>query len=110
VVAVLVLQVLALQVLALQVLALQVREQEQWRQRERPDKGGNPRPVFEAASATLGNSTGKIERGPQIGTEHFRRSVVLFRRERANAFKKPACRTRNEDHEISGAGTTVAGH
>src|SRR6266702_5040965 len=43
-------------------LAVQVRKQEHQRKRERPDKGGNPRPAFEAASATLGNSSGKIHR------------------------------------------------
>jgi hypothetical protein len=44
------------------VLAMQVREQEyQWK-RERPDKHSNPRPGFETASSTLGNSTGGIDR------------------------------------------------
>jgi hypothetical protein len=49
----------------LAVVAMQVREQEHQRQRQRPDKRGNPRPDFEAASPTLGNSTGKIDRNDE---------------------------------------------
>jgi hypothetical protein len=44
------------------VLAAQVREQEHQRKRERPDKRSNPRLDLEAASSTLSNSTGKIDR------------------------------------------------
>src|ERR1700722_4611338 len=64
----------------------------------------------ETAKPVTGECRRPEQRSPQIGTEHFRRSAVLLRRERANAFKKPAFRTRNEDHEVSGAGTTGAGH
>jgi hypothetical protein len=47
----------------LAVLATQVRQQEQQWKRQRPDKNpGNPCPVLEAASATLGSSAGKINR------------------------------------------------
>jgi hypothetical protein len=44
------------------VLAVKTREQEQQWKRERPDSRGDPCPIFEAASSTLGNSTGKIDR------------------------------------------------
>src|SRR5258708_4314027 len=41
------------------VVIVQVRQQKQQRKCQRPDKNpGNPRPVFEAASSTLRNSTG----------------------------------------------------
>jgi hypothetical protein len=42
------------------VLAVQVREKEHQGKRERPDNKSNPRPDFEAASSTLGDSTGDI--------------------------------------------------
>src|SRR5258708_19517522 len=42
---------------------VQVRQQKQQWKCQRPDKNpGNPRPVFEPASSTLRNSTGKINR------------------------------------------------
>ncbi|MGA6939162.1 MAG: hypothetical protein WB041_27850, partial [Pseudolabrys sp.] len=44
------------------VLAMQVWEQEHHWKRERPDKRSNPRPDFEGASATLSNSTSKVDR------------------------------------------------
>src|ERR1700733_4857130 len=42
--------------------AVQIREQQHQRKRQRPDKRGNPRPDFEAASPSLGNSAGKKDR------------------------------------------------
>jgi hypothetical protein len=66
----------------LAILAVQVREQEHQRQRERPDKGSNPRPNPEAASPTLGNSTGKIDRTDkkhQCDDVHDARSYAALR-------------------------------
>src|ERR1700694_3393294 len=61
------------------VLAVQVRQQEQQWNRQRPENNpGNPCPAFEAASSTLGNSTGNInradrsdrqQRGENLGVE-----------------------------------------
>jgi hypothetical protein len=53
------------------VLAVQVREQEHQWKRERPDNRSNPCPNFEAASSTLGNSTGKIDRNDKA--DHHQR-------------------------------------
>ena len=53
------------------VLAVQVREQEHQWKRQRPDNRSNPCPNFEAASSTLGNSTGKIDRNDK--TDHHQR-------------------------------------
>jgi hypothetical protein len=47
------------------VLAAQVWEQEHQWKRERPDERGDPRPDLEAASATLGQPAGKIDRTDQ---------------------------------------------
>ncbi|MGA7065720.1 MAG: hypothetical protein WB048_05240, partial [Pseudolabrys sp.] len=47
---------------AVAVLAMQVRKQEHNWKRERPDKRSNPRPDFDRASATLSNSTSKVDR------------------------------------------------
>jgi hypothetical protein len=44
------------------VRAVRAWEQEHQWKRERPNSRGDPCPIFEAASSTLGNSTGEINR------------------------------------------------
>src|SRR5258706_10540728 len=57
---------------------VQVRQQEQQWKCQRPDKNpGNPRPVFEAASSTLRNSTGKINRADRSDGQQYGENVTV---------------------------------
>jgi hypothetical protein len=59
------------------VVAVQVREQEHQWKRERSDNRSNPRPDFEAASSTLGNSAGKIHRTDRSDRQQCEENVAV---------------------------------
>src|ERR1700752_3811275 len=57
---------------------MQVRQQEQQWKRQRPDQNpGDPRPGFEAASATLGNPPGKVNRPDQNDRQQRGENVAV---------------------------------